>query len=1136
MEQNVTQTSLWSYLSQFEGQKDINYDDLLKHFSIDPKKQTDTEALRHLNNALSKLENLGSLLVVGTTSPKIYLQETLPPEVELNFNTPKQAEKKPTVSIRDRSLITRKVDGKKFSMPQIKLNSDLSLNQLRIIDRAKVYIYRDETGQYVADISQVTARKHDKTQNEANRQEAAKVTVSNDSNKPEHVAEILDKMGILHKFPEEALQQAENLLREYGADHDYLADGKRTDLRDIPFVMIDSAKTTIRDDAVYAAPDTDEDNPGGYVLWTAIADPEYYIKRGSPLDEEAEKRGESLFLDGTNIPMFPQKLAEDLLSLNAYQDRPAKVTKIQINADGEPISHEHFDAVIHTKAALNHAQVTDALTGRADKMIKPHMEATIPALIAVTKKLKPAAIKRGFVNYAAAETYTEDENTSLPHEIVEYAMNATKLCAGQAMKALDQNKGIFRVQEAPTKVPEELIESLVQQGLLQEGEITVPEDITQDKINRLLKKARDTENPRFTKMLITKLMPKSELSSAAGSHFGLALDVYAPLSSPIRNYSDLLAMRRLSAKGLDISQENLEHAITRLNQSAARGKSALQKIRRANEERDMTISFNNPANNNAIDLFGDQDIETTIFQSMNIPTEFSPEALAEAQEILATMGNPEDLLKDPRREDLTHIPFVTIDGDDAKDFDDAVYAEDDLDPNNPGGKITWEAIADVSHYVRLGSALDKEARERASSVYPPRKVIPMLPEALSNNLCSLKPNEHRAVLACRKVIDKNGKMLGYSYHNGVIKSRARLTYNEVLDAFDGVLSDNIKDIYEPLIVPLAQSYKQLEHETERRGALHFDIPQLSIQVDGDESNPSFRKIVEDDSRKLIAEFMVASNMCAAKEQKRAKMGVYRIHSNPTAGNIEAIDTLIKLGVISGTDKKQGLNKAPENMKRLLAKADDCPDPELAKNMLIRLQAEALYSTNNIGHFALQIHQNTGYSHSTSPIRRYPDLIVHRIIKDLNGWDEGQFTDEFCEELPNILEHCNVKARSIDKAINKIQEQYYLRHIHRIHGELIDARIIGASKEGLRIRLNDLDLVTDITLEDLPKGYYSYDSSKQILANETTKHVFRVGYSIKVVLGENNNGNLSMPLAALANPDHFVDHKYNKGSQVTLKQS
>jgi ribonuclease R len=1126
----ISQTQLWSYLKDQQTTTALSYQDITAHFGLDETSDTYREQSQALLAGLRKLEKIGALAISGTAAPQIFLQQTLPMEIDINFNVPKQTDKAPNIALADRSLVTRKAGKVKFLMPKITLESDLDLTQLRSISKASAYVYRAEDGRYMAQIKEVINRKTPKIKTDDD-SPFKQIKSKNAANKSTVAVDVLNQMGIPHQFPQDALDETDRLIAQNPDAAELLSQDNRVDLRDLPFITIDGEYTKTRDDAIYAHADTDESNPNGHVLWVAVADVGHYIRPGSALDREAEKRGASLYLPRMNVPMVPHELAENLLSFDENQNRACLAYEMKISESGEVISHKIHQGVMRSKAALNYDQVAQALLGNADHATSKIKQDLLEPLSAVHDSLKQDFDARGAIDHTLAEEAPSIEEEATAHRIISLAMQAARSCAGDDQNNAD-GQGVYRSQAQPERLNQAAIDNLINYGLLKADEINTAADITPSKINELFIASRDSADPETTKKIINTLLPQSKFTTDNVGHFTVAAPAYAPLTNPIRDFASLLTGRRLKSifnlksGAMDQNaQEHLNQTLTKLTQIEARSKSAHKKVTAAmmasgNPYLDFRKALN--GDDQYAHLLEDQDVESAILKSLGIPVDFPDEVKSEIESIVATQSNPADLLDDPMREDLTHLPFVTIDGADARDFDDAVYSHPDEDPANKGGNILWVAIADVAHYVRPGTALDLEARKRGNSVYLPKNVVPMLPEELSNGLCSLRPDEHRACMAYEIKINKKGRIIQRQLHQGVMMSKARLTYDQVMNATEGNPDEHIAPIYDSLITPLVKTYETLKAASEERGAISFGLTQMSIHVLDDDERPEFKEIKENTSRCLIAEEMIAANMCASMDQRNAKRGVYRIHDDPAAGNIEALEELKILGVITHLEIQNGIDKSQANMSRLLSKAEDCNNPDHAKKMIVRLLARAEYSTDNIGHFGLQIPDSVGYSHFTSPIRRYPDLLVHRNLKNEFNLASDMMPGQLSKELQGILEECSMTERRANDASQKASEQYVMRHLAKLEGEIIKAKISGASAEdGIRITIADLNLETYIKIRDLPKGTYKYDSVTQSLVNEDAGHVFYVGHTINVTIPSIGSNNESLPVFKLASPDQMI---------------
>ncbi|MDF2764883.1 MAG: rnr, partial [Rhodospirillales bacterium] len=350
----------------------------------------------------------------------------------------------------------------------------------------------------------------------------------------------------------------------------------------------------------------------------------------------------------------------------------------------------------------------------------------------------------------------------------------------------------------------------------------------------------------------------------------------------------------------------------------------------------------------------------------DIPIEFSKAALDQAE-----AARPVPL---GERTDLRAMPLVTIDGADARDFDDAVWAEPDPDPQNPGGWHLIVAIADVAHYVRPGDALDLEARRRGNSVYFPDRVVPMLPENLSNNLCSLRPDEDRACMAVHLWIDGEGRKRRHRFVRGLMRSAARLTYEQVQAARDGAPDELTGPLLDSVIAPLYGAYEALASARRRRGTLELDLPERRVIMGSDGRIERIEARARFDSHRLIEEFMILANVAAAETlEDRRQPAMYRVHDVPDAAKIEALREFLET---IGLSLAKGQVVRPKMFTRLLEQAARTPFAEMVNELVLRSQAQAVYSPDNLGHFGLALAR---YAHFTSPIRRYADLLVHRAL-------------------------------------------------------------------------------------------------------------------------------------------------------------
>lgn len=440
-----------------------------------------------------------------------------------------------------------------------------------------------------------------------------------------------------------------------------------------------------------------------------------------------------------------------------------------------------------------------------------------------------------------------------------------------------------------------------------------------------------------------------------------------------------------------------------------------------------------------------------------------------------------------KREDLRKIPLVTIDGADARDFDDAVFAE----KTDDGGFHLIVAIADVAHYVRYKSNLDKEAWTRGNSTYFPDRVVPMLPEQLSNNLCSLMPKVERACMAVHMWIDKDGELVRHKFVRGLMKSVARLTYEQVQAAKDENKDDTTDTIYDSVIAPLYEAYALLDKARQKRGALDLDIPERQILIDekGDMTGVTLR--ARFDSHKLIETFMIMANVAAARalEEKKAPC-IYRVHDKPSADKIDAAkDFLDTFGLSLPANISE-----PKQINFLLEKAKDHEYSQLISMMVLRTQAQARYAPENIGHFGLALQK---YAHFTSPIRRYADLFVHRSLISAYGLGEGGLGDGEEQRIGETAEHISATERiSVDaerSAVDRFTASYLESKVHAEFAGVIN----GVTRFGLFVTLNEIGADGLVPIRTLPDDYYVHDEEQHALIGRKSRRVFRLGARVRV---------------------------------------
>ncbi|WP_024512406.1 ribonuclease R [Bradyrhizobium sp. ARR65] len=473
----------------------------------------------------------------------------------------------------------------------------------------------------------------------------------------------------------------------------------------------------------------------------------------------------------------------------------------------------------------------------------------------------------------------------------------------------------------------------------------------------------------------------------------------------------------------------------------------------------------------------------------DIPMEFSKAALREAEE-----AQPATLRG---REDWREVPLVTIDPPDAKDHDDAVHAEADPDPRNKGGFILHVAIADVAFYVRPDSALDHDALMRGNSVYFPDRVVPMLPERISNNLCSLVPGEPRGALAVRMVIGADGRKRSHSFHRVLIRSAAKLHYAQVQAAIDGHPDDTTGPLLDPILKPLYAAHEAIKHARKERDPLDLDIPERKILLKPDGTVD--RVIVPQrlDAHKLIEEFMILANVAAAEMlEKKALPLVYRVHDEPSFEKLQALQEFLRTLDLPFA---KGGPLRPSLFNRVLAQVQGQDYEHLVNEVVLRSQAQAEYSAENYGHFGLNLRR---YAHFTSPIRRYADLIVHRALIRGLGLGEGALPDgESLETLSEIAAQISATERRAMKAERETADRLIAHHLADRIGATFQGRISGVTRAGLFVKLDDTGADGFIPMRSLGSEYYNYDETRHALVGSRSGATHRLGDVVDVRLVE-----------------------------------
>lgn len=526
-----------------------------------------------------------------------------------------------------------------------------------------------------------------------------------------------------------------------------------------------------------------------------------------------------------------------------------------------------------------------------------------------------------------------------------------------------------------------------------------------------------------------------------------------------------------------------------------------------------------------IEVLGDADeagIEIkVVLDNAGIPHSWPETVLDEANAFSETVVEADKM----SRIDLRHLPFVTIDGDDAQDFDDAVYCQ----AQPKGGWHLSVAIADVSHYVKPGTALDNEAQERGTSVYFPGRVVPMLPENLSNGLCSLKPHVDRLVLVCEMQINQSGHLISYCFSEAVIQSHARLTYQQVntlLTDSETELGNKLNRQYaklEPQLQSLYKLYGALRSARIKRGAIDFDSNESTFQFDQQNKVIGISPVLRNDAHKLIEECMLCANVATAQFLTKMKLpSLFRNHHGPKAEKLKVLRLyLAEKGLTLGGGKKP----SGKHYEQLLSRSSTRTDAAAIQAMLLRSLSQAEYSHKNAGHFGLGF---SGYTHFTSPIRRYPDLLTHRAIRPvIRGQKQGGFLQKMSkvffgqgkqlvkhpenfkqsdrqqrypyghEQMSTLGRHCSDVSRRADKASWEVEAWFKCNYMQDAIGQNYKGRITTVTSFGLFIELDDSKIEGLLHIRDLHNDFYHFENIRQCLKGERNGKEFAIGDSIHI---------------------------------------
>ncbi|WP_292275075.1 ribonuclease R, partial [Mesorhizobium sp.] len=487
-------------------------------------------------------------------------------------------------------------------------------------------------------------------------------------------------------------------------------------------------------------------------------------------------------------------------------------------------------------------------------------------------------------------------------------------------------------------------------------------------------------------------------------------------------------------------------------------------------------------------LTSEKAVSMIAIHAHDIPHVFPAHVIAEADAV-----KPVSLAG---REDWRDLPLVTIDPADAKDHDDAVFATPDTDKKNPGGVIVTVAIADVAAYVRYGTPLDREALKRGNSVYFPDRVVPMLPERISNDLCSLREAEDRPAIAVRMTFSAEGRKLRHSFHRIMMKSAAKLAYPQAQAGIDGVPDDKTGPILEGVLKPLWDAYAVLKRGRDSRQPLELELPERKILLKPDGTVDQVVVPERLDAHKLIEEFMIQANVAAAEtlEGKKEPL-VYRIHDAPSLAKQESLREFLHT---LGLSLARGAQMRPGQFNGILERVRGADNEALVNEVVLRSQSQAEYSPKNIGHFGLNLRR---YAHFTSPIRRYADLIVHRGLIAALGLGPGGLTQQEADRLEEVGALISATERRAMAAERDTVDRLIAAYLAERINDTFDARISGVAKAGLFVQLPQYGADGFIPVSSLDGDYYIYDETARSLFGERTGKGYQLADRVEVRLLE-----------------------------------
>lgn len=506
-----------------------------------------------------------------------------------------------------------------------------------------------------------------------------------------------------------------------------------------------------------------------------------------------------------------------------------------------------------------------------------------------------------------------------------------------------------------------------------------------------------------------------------------------------------------------------------------------------------------------------------------IPDDFPDKVIAEADQ-----AKPAGL---KGREDLRDMPLLTIDPSDARDHDDACYAHADDDPKNPGGHVIWVAIADVAAYVQPGTALDREARKRGNSSYFPDRVVPMLPDRLSGDLCSLHEGVPRACIAVRMQIDADGNKIGHRFVRGLMRSAASLHYAEVQEAIDGTPNDRTGPLLEPVLKPLYAAYAALKKARAERQPLELDLPERKIVLSdkGEVTSVAFRERL--DAHKLIEEFMILANVAAAETliAKRRPL-LFRVHEEPAP---EKLESLRDTAQAAGLNLAKGQVLQTRHLNALLNAAAGTEDAELINLTTLRSMAQAYYNPENFGHFGLALRN---YAHFTSPIRRYADLIVHRALISAHGWGKDGLTEQEIEGLEETAIHISDTERRSMMAERDTTDRYLAAYLSERVGNEFLGRISGIARFGAFVKMDETGADGLVPVRSLGREFFHFDREAGTLMGSDTGLIIAIGQRVTVRLTEATPVTGGLELELLSIDDQAMPRGRGPAKRATRRKA